>query len=94
MEETIEPTRLYKLSTKPMQEASTTRSSFRAVFSLPLSHKKIKERLKHLRTKLVMIFPNNIVSFIPDNHWYGGTRRAGCYKEKHTHMVLLMYESE
>jgi hypothetical protein len=41
-----------------------------------------------------MKFPNDSILFIPDNHWYGGPRRAGCYKEEHTRLVLHMYESE
>jgi hypothetical protein len=41
-----------------------------------------------------MKFPNDTVPFIPDNYWYGGKKVKGCYKQKHTHMVLIMYESE
>jgi hypothetical protein len=45
------------------------------------------------QAKLIMKFPNNSVSFIPDGHWYGGNKHAGCYNEKNTHMILIIYES-
>jgi hypothetical protein len=77
------------------QEASVTKSLFiRVVFFLQLTDKTLKERLKHPRAKLLMKFPNDSIPFIPDNHWYGRPRQAGCYKEKHTRLVLLTYESE
>ena len=76
------------------QKASTETASFRAVFFLPLTDERLRARLSHPRAKLLMKFPNDTVPFIPDNYWYGGKKARGCYKEKHTHMVLIMYESE
>ena len=73
--------------------AANHTNGFRAVFFLPLTNAKIEERCRHPRAKLIMKFPNNSVSFIPDGHWYGGNKHAGCYNEKNTHMILIMYES-
>jgi hypothetical protein len=73
--------------------AANHTNGFRAVFFLPLTDAKIKERCRHPQAKVIMKFPNNSVSFIPDGHWYGGNKLAGCYNEKNTHMILIMYES-
>ena len=73
--------------------AANHTNGFRAVFFLPLTDAKINERCRHPQAKLIMKFPNNSVSFIPDGHWYGGNKHAGCYNEKNTHMILIMYES-
>ena len=76
------------------EKASVERNSFRAIFFLPLQAKRLKQRLSHPNATLVMKFPDDSVSFIPDNYWHGGNRKAGCYKEANTNMVLIMYESE
>jgi len=66
----------------------------RAVLLLPLTPLRLNQRLLHPNVKLLMKFPDDSVPFITANHWYGGSSsRIGCYKQKHTHMTLLMYES-
>ena len=79
--------------------ANVERSSFRAVLFLPLLQaKSLKQRLSHPNATLVMKFPADdsvsfiIIIIIPDNYWHGGNRRAGCYKEANTNMVLIIYE--
>ena len=76
------------------EEASTEKDSFRAVFFLPLTESKLKGRLKHPRASLLVKFPDNSVPFIPNGYWYGGKKTRGCYQQKNTRMVLIMYESE
>ena len=76
------------------EQASENKESFRAVFFLPLSDSKLEGRLKHPRARLLIKFPNNSVPFIPDGYWHGGKKAKGCYQQKHTHMVLIMYESK
>ena len=62
---------------------------------LPLTDSKLKgRRLKHPRARLLVKFPDNSVPFIPDGYWHGGKKFRGCYHQKHTRMVLIMYESE
>ena len=76
------------------EEASMCRTGFRAVFFLPLSAVRLAERCMHPRAKLLMKFPDDSIPFIPDDYWYGGSYTAGCYRQSHTHLVILMYESE
>ena len=76
------------------EKASTEKDSFRAVFFLLLTYSKLKGRLKHPRARLLVKFPDKSVPFIPDGYWYGGKKARGCYQQKHTRMVLIMYESE
>jgi hypothetical protein len=76
------------------EKASTEKDSFRAVFFLPLTDSKLRRRLKHPRARLLVKFPDKSVPFIPDGYWYGGKKTRGCYQQKYTHMVLIMYESE
>jgi hypothetical protein len=77
------------------EKASTEKDSFRAVFFLPLTDSKLKGRLKHPRARLLVKFPDNSVPFIPDGYWHAGGKKAkGYYRQKHTRMVLIMYESE
>ena len=76
------------------EKASTEKDSFRAVFFLPLTDSKLKGRLTHPRARLLVKFPDNSVPFIPDAYWHGGKKARGCYQQKHTRMVLIMYESE
>jgi len=73
--------------------AANHTNGFCAVFFLPLTDAKINERCRHPQAKVIMKFSNNSVSFIPDGHWYGGNKHAGCYNEKNTHLILIMYES-
>jgi hypothetical protein len=76
------------------ERASNERDSFRAFCFLPLTATKLRRRLLHPRARLLMKFPVDSVPFIPDSYWYGGGKQsAGCYREPHTNMVLLMYES-
>ena len=76
------------------EKASTEKDSFRAVFFLPLTDSKLKGRLTHPRARLLVKFPDNSVPFIPDGYWHGGKKARGCYQQKHTRMVLIMYKSE
>ena len=76
------------------QQAAATTQNFRSIYFLPLTKKKLKQRCKNKHTTLIMSFPNNTVSFIPDGCWYGGTDISKCYNEPHTNLVLLKIESE
>jgi hypothetical protein len=76
------------------EKASTEKDSFRAVFYLPLTDSKLRGRLKHPRARLLVRFPDKSLPFIPDGYWYGGKKTRGCYQQRHTHTVLVMYESE
>ena len=42
---------------------------------------------------LLMQFPNDTLPFIPDDYWRGEKITTGCYNQKHTNIVLLLYES-
>ena len=75
-------------------EAGATTIGFRAVFPIPLTQDKLTLRLTHPSATLLMKCPNDSIPFIPDSKWYGNDRRTGCSKESHTHLVLLMYQSE
>jgi hypothetical protein len=76
------------------EKAITEEHSFRAVFFLPLTDSKLRGRLKQPRARLLVKFPDKSVPFIPDGYWYGGKKTRGCYQQKHTHMILIVYESE
>ncbi len=82
---------------RTLDKAETTSSNeepFRAIFFLPLTPNKLKERLEHPNVKLLMKFPNNTVPFTPDTHWYGLNKgKPGCYDEENTNLVLLKYEN-
>jgi hypothetical protein len=74
--------------------ASVDQESFRAFCFVPLTDAKLRERLLHPQAKLLMRFPVDSVPFIPDGYWYGKRKKSvGCYRQKNTNMVLLMYES-
>ena len=90
----VEKTRSYTYTLDAAEKASTEKVSFRAVCFLPLTDDKLETRLQHPRARLLVKFPDNSVPFIPHGYWYGGRKTRGCYQQKHTRMVLIMYESE
>ena len=75
------------------ERACTRNTPFRGVFILPLSLRRLRERLKNPSVKLLMSFPNGTKSFIPDHYWRDGKRNAGTYNQQHTNLVLLLYRS-
>ena len=79
-------------------EGAAERPGFRAIYFIPLTDKRRQARMQHHTATILMEFPNDTVPFIPDAYWYGEsgrkiTRGTGCYKEKHTRLYLIMYES-
>ena len=84
--------------TLSIAEEAAESPGFRAVYFIPLTERRLQTRLQNPTAKVLMEFPNDTVPFIPDAYWYGEsgrkiTRGTGCYKEKHTRLYLIMYES-
>ena len=77
------------------EHTCNSNTPFIGIFYLPLSPQKLAKRLEFSHVSLLMKFPNDTVSFIPDSHWYGGNfKPTGCYNQDNTNMVLLRYENE
>jgi len=76
------------------QRASST-VGFRAVAVVPMSPATLVARAQHPRARVLLVGMDNTVPFVPDGVWYGKARYTGrCYRERHTQVVVIMYESE
>ena len=76
------------------EKAAEEKIGFRGVFVVPLSSHALAARERHPRAKVLLFCQDNTVPFVPDGVWYGKARYTGrCYKEAHTNLVVIMYES-
>ena len=76
------------------EKAAEEKIGFRGGFVVPLSSHALATREAHPRAKVLLFCQDNTVPFVPDGVWYGKARyTGGCYKEKHTNLVVIMYES-
>jgi len=66
---------------------------FRGTFLLPLSKQALSQRLEYEHVTLIMRFPNDSLPFIPNDYWFDKKMTTGCYNQKNTNLVILLYQN-